>query len=185
MTNSDKNVVRKLPYTIGDGRPDDHFSQSIMLDILNPADRRETVIDGSRIRQMHQAMQDHGRHNVNEQRRDFIQRVEDQRVPPHGNRPGVIPVGKAVGRYHETAGVWEDPDREQEEDIDKVAEIGEEVVVATLVVGVVADWHEVEQLERVPNVDPFSALQYRVSSAMVALCTDMEKLTDIRRSKSR
>lgn len=82
--------------------------------------------------------------------------MEYQCIPPHGNRPGVVPVGKAVGRYHKAAGVREDPDREQKEDVDEVAEIGEEVVVTTFMVGVVADWHEVEQLKRVPNVDPFS-----------------------------
>lgn len=83
--------------------------------------------------------------------------MENQRIPPHGNRPGVVPISKAVGRYHEAAGVREDPDREQEEDVDEVAEIGEEVVVTTLVIGVIADWHEIEQLKGVPNVDPFSA----------------------------
>ena len=67
----------------------------------------------------------------------------------------------------------EEPDGAHAEEVDEVAEIGEEVVVAAPVVGVVPDWHEVEQLCCIPVVEILG-----VSSNQVAADEDVQDTTD-------
>ncbi len=62
-------------------------------------------------------------------------RVEDERVAPHDDGDGVVAEGEAEDGGEEALGVGEDPDGEEEEEVDEVAEVGEEVVVAARVVG--------------------------------------------------
>ena len=87
---------------------------------------------------------------MDEEGGDFVEGMENHRVPPHSNCPSVVAVGKTVGTDEETPRIWEDPYRQEKEDVDKVAEIGEEVVVATLMVGIEADRHEIRHLDSVP-----------------------------------
>lgn len=78
--------------------------------------------------------------------------MKDHRVPPHGYGDGVIPKGQAVGADKQTFRVREEPDRAHAQKIDEVTEVGKEVMVASFVVCVVSNRHEIEQLEGVPPV---------------------------------
>lgn len=72
--------------------------------------------------------------------------MENQRVSPHGYRPSIVSVSQAVGCDHETSRIRKDPDREQKKDVNKVAKIGQEVMVATFMISVIADGHEIKKL---------------------------------------
>jgi len=80
--------------------------------------------------------------------------VEDKRVPPHSDCDGVVAKGQAVRADEQAFRVREDPDAQHAEQVDEVAQISKKVVVASLVVRVNADRHEVEQLQRVPVMEP-------------------------------
>lgn len=81
---------------------------------------------------------------------NLVHGVEYERVPPHDDGDGVVAHGQTVCCNEQALRLREDPDTEDHEDVDKVAQVSEEVVVAFLVVGDEADGHEVEQLARVP-----------------------------------
>ena len=82
--------------------------------------------------------------------RYFVERVEYKRVPPHDNCHCIITIGKAVCANQKPLAVWECPDAEHEQEVDKVAQIRQEVVVAFLMIRVEADRHKVDQLCSVP-----------------------------------
>lgn len=84
------------------------------------------------------------RHDVDEERSNLVEAVKDERVTPHDNSDGIVSVGETVCGHKEALGRRKDPNRQQQQEVDEVAEIGEEVVVATPVVGKVANGHEVE-----------------------------------------
>ena len=73
----------------------------------------------------------------------FIQAVEDEAVAPHGDGDGVVAEGETVGGDEEAFRLREEPDAEDHEEVDEVAEVGEEVVEADFVVVVPAHGHEV------------------------------------------
>ena len=85
---------------------------------------------------------------------DFVHAVEDERVPPHDNGDGVVPHTEAVSGDEKALRVGKDVDGHDHKDVDKVAQIGQEVVVALLVVGDEADGHKVEQLGSIPVGEP-------------------------------
>jgi hypothetical protein len=86
---------------------------------------------------------------------NFIHGMKDQRVPPHDDCDGVVPHGQAVGRDEQALRLRKDPDTQNDEDVDKVAQVCEKVVVALLVVGNEADGHKVEELASVPVWEVF------------------------------
>lgn len=69
--------------------------------------------------------------------------MKDERVPPHGNSDCIIPKGQAKGADKETLAAREEPDGQDHEQVDKVAQVGQEVVVANLVVCVPPNGHEI------------------------------------------
>lgn len=93
--------------------------------------------------QVHDAVEGDRGHDVDEERGDFVQGVEDEAVAPHGDRDGVVAVREAVGADEQPLALGKHPDREHAERVDKVAQIGEEVVVAPFLVRVHSDRHEV------------------------------------------
>ena len=97
------------------------------------------------------------RHDVDEETDDFVHGVEYQRIAPHDDGNGVVPESEAVSTNEQALGPGEDPEAEDQQSVDKVAQICEEVVVSLLVVGVVAQGHEVEQLDSVPQREPLWA----------------------------
>lgn len=84
---------------------------------------------------------------------DLVKRVEDEGVPPHSDGDRIITKCKTVGTDEETFRIREDPDAEQQEEVDEVAEIREEIVQAAALVREEADRHEVEKLERIPDME--------------------------------
>lgn len=112
---------------------------------------------------MHNAVKSYTGHDVDEETDNLVHGMENERVPPHDNGNGVVPESKAVGTDEHALGAREDPETEHQQSVDKVAEIGEEVVVALFVVGIVAQGHEVEQLDRVPQREPLRACADQVS----------------------
>lgn len=92
---------------------------------------------------------------MNEQRGDFVERVKDQAVPPHSNGYRVVAISETVGGDEEAFRMRECPDRKKHEQIDEIAQVGQKVVVAFLVVGDVTDGHEVCELNRKPVVEVF------------------------------
>ena len=69
--------------------------------------------------------------------------MEDEAVAPHGYCHSVVPERETVGADEETLGLREEPDAQDEQEVDKVAHVGEEVVVADGVVLVPAYGHEI------------------------------------------
>ena len=59
---------------------------------------------------MYHAMQYNWWHDVNEERGDFVQRMEDQAVPPHGNCDSIVAVGQAVCGDEQPFRLWKCPD---------------------------------------------------------------------------
>ena len=71
--------------------------------------------------------------------------------------------------------MWKEPDGAHAEEVDEVAEVGEEVVIAALVVCVVPYGHEVDELCGVPVVKILW-----VSSNQVSADEDVQDSTDER-----
>ena len=94
--------------------------------------------------------------------------MKDEAVSPHGDRNGVVAICEAVGTDEEPFAFWEYPDRQHAESVDKVTEICEEVVVAPFLVCVCPDGHKVEELCRVPIMEPL-----RVSTDQIAADEDV------------
>lgn len=103
--------------------------------------------------EMDHAVQGGAWHDVNKQTSDFIQGMEDERVSPHGNGDSIVSQSEAESADEETLAGREEPDAEDEEEVDKIAEIGEKVMVANLVILVPANGHEVGELQGVPVVE--------------------------------
>lgn len=80
--------------------------------------------------------------------------MEDEGVTPHCDCDCVVAIREAVGADEEAFRAREDPDGEKCEHIDEVAEICQEVVVAAPLVRIEADRHEINELGRVPVVEP-------------------------------
>lgn len=116
--------------------------------------------------EMRNAVEGHARHDVNEQAdllvlpvfelphvpRDLVHGMKYERIPPHCNRNGIVAKGQAKGADEQTLAAWESPNAQREQKIDKVAEVGQEIMVADLTVCKEADRHKVQQLCCVPVV---------------------------------
>lgn len=102
---------------------------------------------------MDNAMECSAWHDVDEQTGDFIQGMEDQRVSPQNNSDGIVAKSQAVCADEQSLAVGEEPNGKNKEQIDEIAEIGQEVVIADLVIFVPSDGHEVGELGRVPIVE--------------------------------
>jgi hypothetical protein len=81
--------------------------------------------------------------------------MKDHRIPPHSNSDGVVSIGETVRTDEKSFRVRKYPDAQHGEEIDEVTQVGQEVVVATLVIRVISYRHEIEQLRGIPNVEPF------------------------------
>ena len=95
--------------------------------------------------------------------------MKHHRVPPHSYGNGVISKGKAVGADKQSFRCREGPDSQHAHEVDKVAKIGQEVMVSALLVGVVSNRHEVQELYGVPDVKILG-----ISSDQVATDEDVQ-----------
>lgn len=82
-------------------------------------------------------------HDVDEQTGDLVHGMEDQRVAPHGDGYCVVAQRQTESADEEAFAAGEEPDAQDHEEVDKIAKVGEEVVVAYLVVLVPANRHEI------------------------------------------
>lgn len=94
-------------------------------------------------RQMDHAVQGDWGHDMDEETGHFVQGVEDERVAPHDDGHGIVSIGQTVGADEEPFRLREAPDREQQEEVDKIAQVSEKVVVSLLTVGDESNGHEV------------------------------------------
>lgn len=106
---------------------------------------------------------------------NLVHTVEDHGVAPHGDCSRIVSEGQAEGANKEPFRVGEDPDTQHAEQIDKVAEIGQEVVVALRMVREVADGHEICQLGAKPYIKVL-----RASTDQVAADEDIEHTSNKR-----
>lgn len=64
--------------------------------------------------------------------------MEDKRVSPHSNGHGIVTECQTKGAYEEAFRLREHPNAEEQQQVDEIAEVDQEIVVATFVVGVEA-----------------------------------------------
>ena len=69
--------------------------------------------------------------------------MEDQTIPPHGYRDSIVAKGETICADEQPLRLGEEPNAQDEEQVNEVAEVGEEVVEAGLVVFVPPHGHEV------------------------------------------
>jgi hypothetical protein len=128
---------------------------------------------------MHKAMERNGGHDMDKetnslvfflmlkgsmyQPNNFVHRVKNKRIPPHGNGDGIIPISQAVCTDEEALGLREHPDAQDTQSVDKIAEVRKEVMVALLVIGIVAERHEVQELGGVPSGEPIRTAADEIS----------------------
>ncbi|KAJ8104601.1 hypothetical protein OPT61_g10671 [Boeremia exigua] len=153
-THGDQKVVGQLPDGVWDGGPHHHLGQAVVVrrggvGVADVVDGRVVLFLVLGREQMDDAVERHARHDVDEETvrlarvfvlrgytpDDLVHGVEDERVAPHDDGDGVVAHDQAVGGDEETLRLGEDPDAEDGEDVDKVAQVGQEVVVALLVWG--------------------------------------------------
>lgn len=91
-------------------------------------------------------------HDVYKERGDFVEAMKHKRIAPHNYGYGIITECQAVGGSEKSFRAGEDPKTQEDEEISEVAKIGEEVVIATAMIGEIADRHEVDELGRVPDM---------------------------------
>lgn len=161
-------MIAELPYCVRKGRPNHHLTKTV-------ADGRvcRSIAYGPYGRiclalivvrhQVNNAMECSAWHNVDKETDDLVHGVEDERVAPHDDGNGVVPESEAVGTNKQALRLWEDPEAENEESVHEVTQVGKEVVVTFLVVGVVSEWHEVKQLDGVPQREPFGTATHQIS----------------------
>ena len=106
---------------------------------------------------------------------NLVHTVEDHRVAPHGDRSRIVSESQAESANKEPFRVGEDPNTQHAEQIDKVAEISQEVVVALSMVREVADGHEICQLGAKPYIKVLWA-----STDQVAADEDIEHTSNKR-----
>lgn len=90
--------------------------------------------------------------------------MEDHRVPPHGNSYGVVPISQAICADKKPLGLRSDPYGKEHEEIDEVAEVGKEVMVAPFVVSIVSKRHEIAELRREPVEEPIRTGSNQISA---------------------
>lgn len=98
----DEEVVRELPDGIRDRGPGQH-GDDVGVGGRGAGRRGLDGPDGGKalallgwVEKMHNAVQCGARHDVDEERGDLVETVEDQGVAPHDNGYGVVAVGQAV-----------------------------------------------------------------------------------------
>ena len=92
---------------------------------------------------MDQAMQSDTWHDVDEETGNFVEAVENHRIPPHSYGDGVISKGETEGADEETLGLGENPYTEKDHEVDEIAEIGQKVVITDFTIGEIPDRHKV------------------------------------------
>lgn len=95
-----------------------------------------------------------GRVNMNEQRRDLVLVVKYKTVSPCDDGTSQGTMGKTVARDEQDGAAWEEPEVDEVEDGDIVAQVEEEVVPGALLVLVISERQKIEPLHGVRNVHP-------------------------------
>ena len=101
---------------------------------------------------MDDAVQSGARHNVNEQRGDLVETMENERVAPHDDGDGIISKSQAVCCREESLRAGKGPQAQGQEQVDEVTKVRQEVVIASSAIKQEADRHEVKKLNSVPDV---------------------------------
>lgn len=113
---------------------------------------------------MHDAVERSARHDVYEERRDFVKAVEYQGVTPHDDCHSIVAISQTVSRREEPFRLGKGPKAQAKQYIDEIAEVGQEIVISTPFVREDTDGHEVYELESIPDVEPFGVATYKVSA---------------------
>ena len=92
---------------------------------------------------MDEAVKADAGHDMNEETGHLVETVEDHRVSPHGNGNGVVSEGKTVCADEESLRIREEPDSAHAQEVDKITEISQEVMVTPSMVCVPTNGHEV------------------------------------------
>lgn len=69
--------------------------------------------------------------------------MKHQTIPPHHNRHCIVPERETIRADEQPFALGKEPDAENKEEVDEVAQVGEEVVVSDLVVFVPSYRHEI------------------------------------------
>lgn len=101
---------------------------------------------------------------MNEEACDFIKAVEHERVPPHCYRDCIISKSKTERADEKPFWLWEDPYTEKDHEVDEITKIGQEVVVSDFSVGEVANRHEIQKLNCIPDVEVFRIATNQIST---------------------
>ena len=81
---------------------------------------------------------------------NLIHGVKYEGVAPHDYSHSVIAIHETVRANEKTLRPGEYPNAQDAKKIDEITQIGKKVVISLLVIGIVADRHEVEQLDGIP-----------------------------------
>ena len=84
---------------------------------------------------------------------DFVEGVEDKTVAPHNYGDSVVAKGESIGGQEESLRVGEAPYRQDCEEVDEVAEVGEKVVVSSFLVFDQPYRHEKKELYCEPVIE--------------------------------
>lgn len=122
------------------------MSLGIRWGVLDGIDSWESFSLILRREQVDQAMKGDARHYVNEETGYFVEAVENHRISPHSYSNGVVSKCEAVCTDEKTFRVGEEPDCAHAKEVDKIAKIRQEVVIASFVIRIITNRHEVEQL---------------------------------------
>ena len=94
---------------------------------------------------------------MNEERGDFVRVVEDETVAPRDDGAGERSMRKTVTCDEQGRTRRKDPDIDKVEDCAVVAEVEEEIMPCTFLVGVCTDWQEVAGKNGVCDMYPSAA----------------------------
>lgn len=101
---------------------------------------------------------------MDEETCNFVEAMENHRVSPHGYRNCIITKSETEGADEEAFGLGKDPDTEEHHEVDKVAKVGQEVVVPYFAIREIPNGHEIEELKCVPDVEVFTISAYQIST---------------------
>lgn len=95
-----------------------------------------------------------GRVHMDEERSNLVLVVEDKTIPPGDNSTGQGAMREAIASNEQNSAAGEDPEVDEVEDGDIVAEVEEEVVPGALLVLVVPERQQIEPLDSIRYVNP-------------------------------
>lgn len=80
--------------------------------------------------------------------------MEDKTVPPSNHSTGQGTMRETVASNEQEGAAWEEPEVDEVEDGDKVAQVEEEIVPGAFLVLIISERQKIESLHRVRDVDP-------------------------------